>query len=215
MLKAVIFDFDYTLGDSTKGIVLCMNHAFTQMGYPVQEVEAIRRTVGRRLQDAFHILTGNNDENEAELFTNLFKRKADEVMTISSELYPGVMEMLEKLHENGIKTAIVTTKMRFRVEDILKRFDATVLIDKIVGADDVKIEKPNPEGLLWIIEHFGLGKSEVLYVGDSFIDAETAKNAGVNFAAVLTGTTTREEFEKYKSVFIGRNVLEVYEYICN
>ena len=213
MLKAVIFDFDYTLGDSTKGIVLCMNHAFAQMGYPSQEVEPIKKTVGRRLQDAFHILTGNEDEDKAEEFTILFKEKANEVMTAASELYPGVEEMLDKLQKAGLKTAVVTTKMRFRVEDILKKYDASALIDKIVGSDDVKIEKPNPEGLLWTMDYFGLDKSEVLYVGDSFIDAKTAENAGVNFAAVLTGTTTKEEFDNYKYVFLGKNVLDVYAYV--
>ena len=60
-----------------------------------------------------------------------------------------------------------------------------------------------------------LEKSEVLYVGDSFIDAKTAENAGVDFVAVLTGTTTKEEFDKYGHVFIGENVLDVYKYVCN
>lgn len=56
-------------------------------------------------------------------------------------------------------------------------------------------------------------KDEVLYVGDSLVDAKTAKNADVKFAAVLTGTTARADFENYNSVYIGDNISDVYKHI--
>ena len=87
------------------------------------------------------------------------------------------------------------------------------LIDIIVGAEDVKASKPNPEGLLWTLERLGLKKEEVLYVGDSYVDAKTAENANVGFAAVLTGTTTREEFSNYNCMYIGEDIKDVYNYI--
>ena len=82
-----------------------------------------------------------------------------------------------------------------------------------MGAEDVKIEKPNPEGLLQIIASFHLTKEEALYVGDSFVDAITAENAGVDFAGVLTGMITEEEFEKYQSKFVAGNLWDVYNYV--
>jgi phosphoglycolate phosphatase len=87
------------------------------------------------------------------------------------------------------------------------------LVDLIVGSDDVKIEKPNPEGLLWSIDALQLEKNEVLYVGDSVVDAKTAENAEVDFAGVLTGTTTKSDFAKYKNVFVGDDMKAVYSYI--
>ena len=84
-------------------------------------------------------------------------------------------------------------------------------IDMIVGAEDVKIEKPNPEGLLWAIEHLGVEKRKVLYVGDSLVDAQTAERAGVDFAGVLTGTTKKEAFTEYPSVCVAENMYEVYD----
>ena len=76
---------------------------------------------------------------------------------------------------------------------VLERYNATKLIDLIVGAEDVKIEKPNPEGLLWVVDRLGLDKKQVSYVGDSIVDVQTAQNAGVDFAGVLTGTTKKED----------------------
>lgn len=116
---------------------------------------------------------------------------------------------MSKLRENGYKIAIVTTKFHYRIEQILNKYNANELIDVIVGAEDVKVEKPNPEGLLWAIEHLGVDKKDVLYIGDSLVDAKTAENAKVKFAAVLTGTTSRAEFRNYNRVYIGKNVTDV------
>lgn len=81
------------------------------------------------------------------------------------------------------------------------------------GGDDVKTEKPDPEGLLSVIEDLGAMNEEVLYVGDSLVDARTAENAKVKFAAVLTGTTTKDDFKSYNSMYIGKNISDVYKYI--
>lgn len=211
MKKAIIFDFDYTLGDSTNGIALSVNYALEQLGYAHKNIEDIKKTIGLSLKETYFVLTVNDNLAEAEQFAKLFKEKADEVMVENTELYEGVKELLQQLRAKGYKTAIVTTKFHYRIEQILSKFEANDLVDLIVGAEDVKVEKPNPEGLLWAIEHLKLEKEEVLYVGDSLVDARTAENAGVDFAAVLTGTTTVEEFEKYSHVFIGENISD----ICN
>lgn len=213
MFKAIIFDFDYTLGDSTKGIALSINYALEQLGQGEKKIEDIKKTIGLSLKDTYFALTSRDDLNETEKFTKLFKEKADFIMVDNTQLYEGVKETLQKLKAKGYKLAIVTTKFHYRIEQILTKFNANELIDIIVGAEDVKVEKPNPEGLLWAIEHLEVTKEEVLYVGDSLVDARTAENAKVKFAAVLTGTTTKDEFANYKSVCIGDNISDVYKYV--
>lgn len=215
MKKAIIFDFDYTLGDSTNGIALSVNYALEQLGYAHKNVDDIKKTIGLSLKETYFVLTVNDNPAEAEQFAKLFKEKADEVMVENTELYEGVIELLQQLRAKGYKTAIVTTKFHYRIEQILSKFEANDLVDLIVGAEDVKVEKPNPEGLLWAIEHLKLEKEEVLYVGDSLVDARTAENAGVDFVAVLTGTTTVEEFEKHSHVFIGENISDIYNCTLN
>lgn len=213
MLKAIIFDFDYTLGDSTNGIVLSINYALEQLGCMTRSTEDIKKTIGLSLKETYFALTTNNDLDKAIKFADFFKEKADKVMVDNTELYVGVKDVLTKLKEIGYVTAIVTTKYHYRIEQILNKFYANDLIDIIVGSEDVKVEKPNPEGLLWAINHLGVKKEEVLYVGDSLVDARTAQNADVNFVAVLTGTTTREEFDSYNCKYIGENIQDVYNYI--
>lgn len=130
-------------------------------------------------------------------------------MVENTSLYEGVKETLTNLRDNGYICAIVTTKFHYRIEQILNKHNASDLIDVIVGAEDVKIEKPNPEGLLWLIDYLGVEKTDILYIGDSVVDAKTAENAKVKFAAVLTGTTSRADFENYSNTYIGKNVPDV------
>lgn len=212
MKKALIFDFDYTLGDSTDGIVISANYALKELGYPERATEEVKRTVGLTLKQTFEILTKKQDEAEAQKFAELFKAKADEVILPNTTLYPGVMDILQKLKNQGIKIGIVTTKYHYRIDAILNKFNAGGLVDIIVGGDDVKVEKPDPEGLLLAAGELELEKSEVLYVGDSLVDAQTAESAGIDFAGVLTGTTTKQDFENYKSEYIGKNIEDIYHF---
>ena len=92
MLAAIFFDFDYTLGDSTKGIVLSVNFARKKLGYQEKGLEEIKRTVGLSLKETHFALTGKKDEKEALLFSKYFKEEADRVMVDYTELYAGVRE---------------------------------------------------------------------------------------------------------------------------
>lgn len=212
MKKAIVFDFDYTLGDSTNGIVLSVNYALKNSAIGTR---CFRNKENDRLVSArtFMALIPAGSKEEAHRFRELFVERADDVMVANTQLYDCTEEILSKLKEARYNIGIVTTKLRYRIEDILRKFKSEHLVDCVVGAGDVKIEKPNPEGLLRITEFFHLAKDEVLYVGDSLVDAKTAANAGVDFAGVLTGTTTEEEFKKYQCKLVAENLWDVYNYI--
>ena len=213
MKKGIVFDFDYTLGDSTEGIVISANYALEQLGYGTKRTEEIKKTIGLSLEHTYSELTGRLDSDEAEKFSAFFKEKADDVMVDHTQLYEGIIDILRELKENGFQLGIVTTKFRYRIEQIANKFEVEDYIDFIVGAEDVREVKPNPEGLLLMAEYMHLDGDDVLYVGDSFVDAQTAERAGIEFAGVLTGTTAREDFKAYQSVLIGENIQEIYLYI--
>ena len=82
-------------------------------------------------------------------------------------------------------------------------------LDIVVGGEDVKAAKPSPEGVRYALEHLGSAPPETLYIGDSTVDAETARNAGVDFAGVLNGMTTAEELQAYPHKIIMRNLEEL------
>lgn len=207
--QAVIFDFDYTLGDSTEGIVVSANDALEKMGYPMANREAIRKTIGLSLPETYQVLTGDKEPEKGETFRRYFVEKADEVMTENSELYPDARNILAYLKENGVRVAVVTTKFDYRIEGILKKCQATEYVSKIVGGNNVSNPKPDPEGTLKVLADWGLAKKEVLYVGDSLVDAKTAQSAGVPFAAVTTGTTMKEDFLPYEKVGVFANLTEL------
>lgn len=200
MKKVVIFDFDYTLGDSSEGIITCIRYALRQMGLPSADRTAILNTIGLSLPATYTELTGQTEK--APLFEQYFKEKADQVMVQNTVLYPHVADMLERIRKKGAKTAIVTTKYHIRIEQILAVNHIAHLVDAIIGADDVSRPKPSPEGILKICRQFHVNHADMLYVGDSLVDAKAAQAAGVDFIAVLTGTTPVEAFNEYSNIGI-------------
>lgn len=207
--KAVIFDFDYTLGDSTEGIISSANYALKKMGYEPAEREEIRKTIGLSLPETYAALTGDKKPEKGEEFRFYFVEKADEIMTGSSDLYPDAREILEYLKQEGVKVAVVTTKFDYRIEGILEKCHAQEYVEMIVGGNNVANPKPDPEGTLLVLQKWNLAKGEVLYVGDSLVDAKTAKSAGVPFAGVTTGTATAEDFKEYDCVGVFENLSEL------
>lgn len=211
MYKAVIFDYDFTLGDSADGIVASCNYALGKLGLMEKTGEEIRRTIGLSLKEVFRALTGSDDAGAAERFAALFRERADEVITESAVMYEDALPTLSELRRRGFKTAIVTSKFHYRIDEILRKFDAESLIGAIVGGDDVSREKPDPEGLIKALSLLGIKRGEALYVGDSHVDALAARSAGVPFAAVLTGTT--EDFSEFTPVIIAENLREILEFV--
>jgi phosphoglycolate phosphatase len=164
------------------------------MNFSLPSRDDIRRTVGMSLSESFTYLTKNNEPELQAMYVRLFKEKADEVMTQNTHLFQDTVHVLSYLKSKGIKTGIVTTKYRYRIDEVLHKNQITHLLDVIVGGDDVKNAKPDPEALLKAIGLLGASKDDVLYIGDSIIDARTANNANVDFIAVTTGTTAKDDF---------------------
>jgi phosphoglycolate phosphatase len=208
--STVIFDFDYTLADATNGIVSSFNYAFSKLEIPSFDRESIRRTIGLPLDKAFIQLTNNENEVLINHFLSFFREKANEVMSRETMLYADTVATLERLKQNGLSTGIVTTKYHFRIVEALNMHGVLDLIDIIVGGEDVKVPKPSPEGLLFAIDSLNEQLNNVLYIGDSLIDAKTALAANVDFAAVTTGTTTETEFSRYPYVKIVKSLSELF-----
>lgn len=209
MYNIYLFDFDYTLADSHRGIVMCFRHVLNKHGIKDVSDEAIKKTIGLTLVDAFGILTKNEDEELLKTYKEEYVLKADEVMTKNTVLYKETIPMFKRLKGAGHKIGIISTKLRYRIEGTLDAYEIRNFVDLIVGGEDVECPKPNPEGIYKAIDYFNGEKEEVLYVGDSYIDAQAAMNAGVAFMGVTTGTTTKEDFLSYPYVKIMDTLDEV------
>jgi phosphoglycolate phosphatase len=207
--RAYIFDYDYTLACSEQAILMCFRHIFDVFGYPNITDWEIKQTIGMPLVDAIGKLSGETDRNIVQKMLKTFHDKADEVMTPYTVLYPPVVPMLEKLKANGALVGIVSNKLRKRISDMMQESGLSEQIDAIIGPEDFAKYKPDPEGLFLAMEKLRVSKEETVYIGDSMIDALTAKNAGVDFAAVLAGTTTLEAFSKEPHVKIMQDLSEL------
>ena len=192
-----LFDFDYTLADSSRGITLCFRHVLERNGYAGVTDEAIRRTIGKTLEESFSILTGVTDPDRLAAFKAEYRREADVYMTPNTRLFPETLRVLRTLKERGAKIGIISTKYRFRIHDTMDQHLPADFLDIVVGGEDVSRAKPDPEGLLYAIRQLGVKKKRVLYIGDSTVDAETAQAAGVDFAGVTHGVTTADELAAY------------------
>ena len=108
-----------------------------------------------------------------------------------------------------VKAGIVTSKRSSTLHEILDLHGLSGLLDFTIGGEGVSAPKPDPEGLCAGIAALGADRDKVLYCGDTTIDAATAQSAGVDFAAVLNGTTPAGEFEGYPRVHIAPDLVEL------
>lgn len=207
--KTYLFDFDYTLADSSRGIVTCFRAVLTRHQYLNVTDEAIKRTIGKTLENSFSILTGVNDAGQLAAFRNEYKLEADIHMDPNTHLFPDTLSTLKGLKAKGTRIGIISTKYRFRILSFLEAYLTEDFFDIIVGGEDVDAPKPSPEGVLFALNQLGSTPQETLYIGDSTVDAETAQNAGVDFAGVLNGMTTADELGIYPHRIIMQNLEEL------
>jgi len=196
-IRAAIFDFDFTLADSSNGIFDCANTALAAMGIAPANREAINATIGLSLRESFTRLTGDTTPERREDFVRHFHSRADKVMVSSAVIYDFVPEALRELRARGITLAVASTKRRIHIESILEREKIADVFAAIIGGSDVQNQKPHPESLLAAITLLQAPPQECIYIGDSVVDAEAASRAEIKFIAVLTGVTLSPEFEVF------------------
>ena len=204
--QAVIFDFDYTLGDATLSIVEGYRHGLPALGWPEPDREAVRRTVGYTLEHGYTMLTGDDDPEHQARFRALFVEAAHELQPATTRLFPGAAELLAALYRAGVPAAIVSTKRSDMLRRVLERQGALSWFRLTVGGEQVSAPKPHPEGLLRAMEALKVPPERALYCGDTVMDAEAAQRAGAPFAAVLNGTTPAEAFDGFPRVCVAEDL---------
>jgi len=204
-----LFDFDYTIANAEASILNCYRTVILRHGYADVEDELIKRSIGRGVADIFRTLTGETDAALLEQYRSEFIAEADLSMADNTFLYPHVIPTLRKLKSFGAETGIVSNKISRRIWQTLMYYCIEDLIDVVIGSEDMSELKPSPAGIYTAIEMLGSVRDNVMYIGDSIIDAKTAENAGVAFTAVTTGATAAEEFDGFQKVGVIRNLSEL------
>ncbi|MCE2617351.1 MAG: HAD family hydrolase [Phocaeicola sp.] len=191
-----LFDFDYTLVDSSRGIVFCFQTILKRYGYVAKE-DDIKQTIGKTLEDSFRLLTEVTNQTLIAKYAREYHEVAAKHMTSLTCLYPETKQVLELLKKNGAKLGIISSKGKELIHEMMGQYFPDNFFDVILGIHDVKKSKPDAEGINKVLKALHANRTKTLYIGDSVIDAQTAQNAHIDFCGVLNGITSRKELEIY------------------
>lgn len=209
-VKGVIFDLDGTLIDSYEAIYLSFHHVYSQLNLPPLSYAQVKKVVGKGLSYTFRDLLGDELVPKA---LALFREKYEEVFREHTKLLPDVPEVLEALYKRKIQMAVATNKLGRFSRAIFEHFQLQKYFKAIIGDGDVAHNKPHPEMIYCALAQMGLTKEEVIFVGDSVIDIQTAHNAGMRIFAVPSGNASPEELEKAQPTVLLERLIDLLKYI--
>jgi phosphoglycolate phosphatase len=189
MIKAVIFDLDGTLANTMPDLQTAMNNMLSRLGYKTRTKsdllkainrgarEFVRRSLPKEVQDVDFILESALETYEEEYSLCYCEKTVP---------YNGIEALLTELHSRKIKVGVVSNKQNSFVQVILSKLFDKGLIDLGLGQGSMPV-KPNPQSTLFCAKELNAKSHQCLYVGDSDVDMETAKNAGMKSIGVSWG----------------------------
>ncbi len=213
MVRHILLDFDYTLVDSSRGILKAFDFALAQLKVANPGVEAITKTIGHSLPLAYAYLTGDEDPQHGIDFENYFLDEQTRSMTAHSTLYDAVSGFIQTAKENKVQLGIVSTKHVEPIHELLHRENIRHHFEVIVGGEHVEAHKPHPHGIHIAMNHLNAEKEQTVFIGDSIYDAGAAQNANVAFIPTLTGETPLEAFEAYPRIGVVKDLSEVFDVV--
>lgn len=186
--QAVLFDLDGTLVETAPEIADAVNDTLAHLGHPSAEQSLIEGWIGHgtgelliqalawsRGCSAQQVRQGADLANIRSVFNQHYRIRCG----TRSQLYPDVRDTLTALRARGCRLALVTNKERPYTDIVLRAHDLLGLFDQVIAGDSLPSKKPDPAGVLACLEQWGLRPDQALFVGDSSIDAATARNAGM------------------------------------
>jgi phosphoglycolate phosphatase len=213
MIKCVIFDLDGTLINTLEDLMDATNEVMAEKGYPTHGLEATQSMVGRggytMLNQA--LPEGKNSHEETldafEKFKVYYKRR----LTNKTRPYAGIEDLLTVLENRGIQFAVHTNKPQEAASIIVgELFPDRPFVD-VVGYRSEETKKPDPHYTLEIAEKAGLKPEECLFVGDSLVDFNTGKNAGMKVALVTWGFRSRSHLSQADEAILVDKPKEILE----
>ncbi len=210
MINTLIFDLDGTLLNTLEDLKNATNFALKKFGYPERSIEEIRNFVGNGVRKLIERALPNGAENpDFEACLDTFKQNYKEIMYSHTAPYDGVSEMLKIAREKGCKIAVVSNKFDLAVKELCARYFGP-LIDIAIGESENVRKKPAPDSVFEAMRLLNSKPENSVYIGDSDVDIETAKNAELPCINVTWGFRGRNFLAGHGGKIFIDNPMEIF-----
>lgn len=199
-MKAAIFDLDGTLVESLSGLAEALNRTRAEQGEAPNTLPEVRSFIG----DGMRMLLRRSFPEERfptetlEALSDSFQAHYAEVWKDGTEPYEGISEMLQELHGMGVKLGVLSNKPHGFTVEIVEELFGRELMPLIYGQREGVPKKPDPSALISLCEETGIAPEDVVYIGDSTVDLETAIGAQTKGIGVTWGYHDRDRLVPYK-----------------
>lgn len=212
--KGIIFDLDGTLVNSLEDISDAMNTVLTDLNYPTHTYDSYQYFIGnglRKLVSRALPLSNNTENDVAVCFENMLKQY-DTNCIVKTKPYEGITELLTELVSRDIKLAVFSNK----ADELTKKVTEALFpgsFDAMAGLTTEELKKPNPFKAIEISKNWNLKPEEILFIGDSDVDIETALNAEMFPVGVTWGYRTEEELKASGAKVVIKTPLELLQFL--
>ena len=212
-IDTIIFDLDGTLLNSLEDLRVSVNYALYGFKYPKQTLDMFRRNFGNGIEKLMErSLPDGKDNVNYEVCLEIFKEHYKTHMSVNTKPYPHIIETLAALKSRGYKLAVVSNKFDAAVKPLCQKYFKS-LIDVAIGQSKDTKKKPAPDTVYMALDELESSAETSIYVGDSEVDIQTAKNSGMDCISVSWGFKTKEFLEQNGASVIIDNPLEIFNYI--
>lgn len=209
--KLAIFDMDGTILDTLEDLMNCTNYALSKHGYPIRSLEEIRCFVGNGLLNLMKraIPKEASDEIAGQVLDTMCPYYKEHCAD-KTKPYDGIIGVLETLRKKGYKTAVVSNKADFAVQQLCEEYFPG-LFDVAIGEREGVQRKPAPDSVNEVLKILNLPRAEAVYIGDSEVDYMTSQNAGLDVIMVGWGFRKKEEILSLGAPFVVDTMEELLE----
>lgn len=207
-MTIAIFDLDGTLANTLSDLADAVNYGLSQLGYPEHEYERYKMFVGNGVPKLCLRALPEDKKDDANKLLELFSHYYESHLLDKTALYPGIREALRKLVENNVELAVATNKTHLFSVKIVNELLSEFSFIKVLGGCEERAKKPDPEIIREILRERS-NADRVFMVGDSGVDMQTAKNAGITSIGCTWGFRTRQELEENGAEFIAEQASDI------
>ncbi len=214
MIKAVIFDVDGTLLNTSPDIQKTLNATLARFSLPPRTMQETLRGIGNGARNLIRVSVGDRQDLVDAVLADYVEHFADCDNSLT-EFYEGEREALTDLQARGIRFAVISNKPQAALEKVCKDLLSEFRWAYMIGQSDRYPLKPAPDAIYAVLDGLGISKDEIVHVGDGDTDVEMARNAGIRCITALWGYRGREELEAAGATLFAENYRQLEEMILS